>query len=136
MANEPWYADHFRVLSHEECLELLAARPVGRVAFLDAEWPVVLPVNHVLDGSDIVFRTSPHSRLGRKMASGQVCFEVDDFDVAERTGWSVLVRGEAEYDDSDILYPSDQPGPWADGTRSLIVRIRPQTVTGRRLLAR
>src|SRR5688500_5007952 len=96
--------------------------------------PVVVPVNHVLDGEDIIFRTSPHTDLGRQMIRGQVAFEVDDFDEFNECGWSVLVQGTAEYDDSDELWPDDRPRPWAEGTRNLVVRIRPRLITGRRLL--
>lgn len=134
MSNERWYAGHFQEMAPDECLALLATCPVGRVAYSVDGGPVVLPVNHVLDGQDILFRTSPHSELGRTMISGNVAFEADEFDETEQTGWSVLVRGSAEYDDSDVFPPADSPGPWADGTRNLVVRIRPRLVTGRRLL--
>lgn len=136
MVNERWYATHFKELAFTECLQLLGSSPGGRVAYSSDEGPVVLPVNHVMDGEDILFRTSPHTELGRAMRSGHVAFEVDEFDEVSRTGWSVLVRGDAEYDDSDVLLPEDRPGPWAAGTRNLVVRIRPRLVTGRRLLAR
>jgi hypothetical protein len=134
MLSDRWYASHVRELDREECFELLASRPVGRVAYTGPGGPVVLPVNHVLDGEDILFRTSPHTELGRTMISAPVAFQVDDFDEFNQAGWSVLVRGSAEYDDSDTLYPEDRPGPWAEGTRNLVVRVRPRLVTGRRLL--
>lgn len=135
MINERWYANHFKELSPDECIELLGSCPVGRIAYSVEGGPVVLPVNHVLDGGDILFRTSPHTELGRRMISGHVAFQVDHFDETDRTGWSVLVRGAAEYDDSDVSIPEDHPAPWADGTRNLVVRIRPRLVTGRRLLS-
>ena len=134
MLSDRWYASHLREVSREECFELIASRPVGRVAYWVPSGPVVLPVNHVLDGEDILFRTSPHTELGRQMRKGAVAFEVDDYDEFNHSGWSVLVRGSAEYDDSDVLYPPDRPGPWPEGTRNLLVRIRPRLVTGRRLL--
>lgn len=129
-----WYASSLQELSEEECYELLAARPVGRVAYAVATGPVVLPVNYVLDGRDILFRTSPYTELGREMLRGRVAFEVDDIDAFRESGWSVLVRGDAAYDDSDVLRPLDSPGPWAAGSRHLMVRITPRLVTGRRLI--
>lgn len=134
MLSDRWYSSHVREIERDECFELLASRPVGRVAYSIPNGPVVLPVNFALDGEDILFRTSPHTELGKKMRTGQVAFQVDDFDEFNQSGWSVLVRGSAEYDDSDQLYPEDSPGPWAEGTRNLVVRIRPRLVTGRRLL--
>lgn len=130
---ERWFPSHLREMDREECLELLASVPVGRVAYCVLSGPVVLPVNYVLDGEDIIFRTSPHKELGRQMLRGSVAFQIDDYDEFNQSGWSVLVRGSAEYDDPDEVRPEDQPGPWAEGNRILIVRIRPRLITGRRL---
>lgn len=134
MSTGNWYPSHLRELSTQECYELLASRPVGRVAFIVDGDPIVLPVNHVVDGDDIVFRTSPRTELGRRMIRGHVSFQVDDVDEFNQTGWSVLLQGTAEYDDSDRLFPEERPRPWAEGVRNLVVRIRPRLVTGRRLL--
>ena len=40
------------------CLRLLASVPVGRVGFVADGEVQVLPVNHVIDGQDVVFRTA------------------------------------------------------------------------------
>lgn len=134
MTGERWYPSHMTELSTEECYELLASRPVGRIAFIVDGTPIILPVNHTVDGDDILFRTSPRTELGRRMIRGRVAFEVDDFDEFNQSGWSVLFQGSVEYDDSDVLVPEDRPQPWAEGVRNLVVRIRPRLVTGRRLL--
>lgn len=134
MSGDRWYPSHLTELSREECYELLASRSVGRVAFVVHDSPVVLPVNHSVDGDDIVFRTSPRTELGRRMIDGQVAFEVDDFDEFNQSGWSVLVQGSVEYDDPAVPLPPDEARPWAEGVRNLVVRIRPRLVTGRRLL--
>lgn len=136
MLNDRWYASEFRELSEEECLQLLTERAVGRIAFCTMEGPVVLPVNHVLDGGHIIFRTSPHTELARRLTKGLVAYEVDDFDEDSQTGWSVLVRGSAEHDDSPELRDPDDPQPWAAGYRPLVVRVRPSLITGRRLMPR
>lgn len=134
MIGDRWYPSHLTELSTAECYELLAARQVGRVAFVVDDTPVVLPVNHAVDGEDIVFRTSPRTELGRRMIHGRVAFEVDDFDEFNQTGWSVLLQGSVEYDDSAGPWPEDEAQPWAEGVRNLVVRIRPRLVTGRRLV--
>lgn len=134
--NRRWYADNFETLTEEECLDLLGSRPVGRIAYVADGWPVVLPVNHVVDGTDVVVRISPHAEVARHTLSGRVAFEVDAFDEDTRTGWSVLVRGTAEYDDPLVPRPEASPEPWADGSRHLVVRIRPSMVSGRRLRPR
>lgn len=134
MVGDRWFPSHLTELSTEECYELLASRPVGRIAYVVDDSPIVLPVNHAVDGDDIVFRTSPRTELGRRMIRGRVAFEVDDFDEFNQSGWSVLFQGSVEYDDSDEVWPEDQARPWAEGVRNLVVRIRPRLVTGRRLL--
>ena len=45
------------VLSEAECRRLLAHEEVGRVAFVDRDFPVVVPVNYVLDGNSIAIHT-------------------------------------------------------------------------------
>ena len=44
-------------LSRDECLELLGAVSVGRIAYATDDGPRVLPVNYVLEGDSVVFRT-------------------------------------------------------------------------------
>lgn len=134
MTSDRWYPSRVEELTTEECYELLALRPVGRIAYLVDGNPMVVPVNHVVDGEDIVFRTSPRTELGRRMIRGRVAFEVDDFDEFNQSGWSVVLQGSVEYDDSDEVWPEDQGRPWAEGVRNLVVRVRPHNVTGRRLL--
>jgi nitroimidazol reductase NimA-like FMN-containing flavoprotein (pyridoxamine 5'-phosphate oxidase superfamily) len=81
---ESWFPSHLAPIPPEECLELLAGEPVGRVAYCDLHGPVVLPVNHVLSGGSIWFRTSPDSELARHLRDAgpeaAVGFEVDQFD--------------------------------------------------------
>jgi nitroimidazol reductase NimA-like FMN-containing flavoprotein (pyridoxamine 5'-phosphate oxidase superfamily) len=132
-----WYQGHMQYLGDRECLRLLNSAQIGRVAYNDDEGPVVLPVNHRMDGSYILFRTSPMTALGRHLSNAPVSFQVDEFDDFNRAGWSVLVRGVAEYVGPEDLpkYASDLPEPWPTGDRAVYVRITPRAITGRRLLA-
>ena len=52
-----------KVLGFDECLQRLRDAVVGRVGFLRDGEIAVLPVNHVVDGMDIAFRTSWGSKL-------------------------------------------------------------------------
>lgn len=132
---ETWYPSHLRTLSTAECLELLATASVGRVAYCTDDSPVVLPVNFVLSGESILFRTSPHSVLAQHLRHGRASFQVDDYDDYTQSGWSVLVRGEADFLEYDELPPPEgRPEPWAEGTRTFHVRIRAREITGRRLI--
>lgn len=109
---------------------------VGRVAFVDEDGPVVLPVNYVLDGNTVLFCTSSANTLGAHLDSATVAFEVGEFDASTQSGWSVLVRGVASFVSADELERDEglRPFTWADGVRTLVVRISPVSVSGRRRL--
>ena len=124
-------------LTPDECRALLRSRPVGRVVFVDARGPVALPVNHVVDGDTIVFRTAASSSVLASKYASQVGFEVDDFDETERRGWSVLVNGRiALVEDPAELRRVEALGvtPWSEGPRTSYLRLDIRTITGRRLV--
>lgn len=123
------------ILDPHECRQLLGRIEVGRVAFLDAGEPAVLPVNYAYADGHIVFRTGTGAKLHAALHDAPVAFEIDGWDSARRTGWSVLVRGTAEHvADADTLeaLAALDLYPWAATTpRDNWVRIRPSEMTGR-----
>lgn len=129
--------DHagLEILPFEVCLRLLASVPVGRVGFFADGEVVVLPVNHILDGQDPVFRTARGSKLSAAEGQSLVAFEADEYDEQTRTGWSVLVTGRAEvvYDEAEVERLSQRGlHPWATAVeRPFWIRIRATSVTGR-----
>ena len=128
----------FEHLSRSECLELLEAKQVGRVAYCVATGPVVLPVNYTVRDESIVFRTAAGGTLARSMKDQPASFQVDEIDDFLQAGWSVLVSGTAHWvvdteDLSDLWWDRHQPEPWAPGERNAFVRIVPSTITGRRV---
>ena len=131
-------ADHsgLEILPYDECLRLLGTVPVGRVSFFADGEIVVLPVNHVMDGNDPVFRTARGSKLSAAEGQDVVAFEADAYDEHTRTGWSVLVNGRAYaiYEDPDIRRLSRLGlQPWAASAKHAFwIRIRPASITGRR----
>lgn len=136
MGIQHWFKARVHELDQQECLELLANHPVGRIVFEDEHGPLALPVNYTLDGADVLLATSAYGSIARSVEGKRVAFEVDDVDTANEAGWSVLVRGratQAEYLDLPID-PANRPYPWAEGARAYIVRIEPTSVTGRRLI--
>ncbi len=130
--------DHagLETLPFEACLRLLASVPVGRVGFYSDGELVVLPVNHVLDGQDVVFRTAAGSKLSAAEGKNLVAFEADDYDPQTRSGWSVLVNGRAEvvYDEGEVQRLARLGlHPWVTAVaRPFWIRIRPTSVSGRR----
>lgn len=133
---EHWFPGRLTEMSAGECRDLMGSTSVGRVALVDEDGPIVLPVNFVLDGETVLFRTSPHNTVARYVDSTLVAFEVDEFDDYTQSGWSVLVRGVASFEETDELARDERPRPvpWVDGVRTLLVRITPTSISGRRLL--
>ena len=134
----PLPIDHagLEVLPFDSCLSLLAAVSVGRVGFVAGGEVLVLPVNFVMDGQAVVFRTASGSKLADAEDRSAVAFEADNYDDITQSGWSVLVSGRAEVveDDAEIGRLS-QLGlqSWASALdRPFWIRIRPTSVTGRR----
>lgn len=128
--------DHqgLEVLDTATCWELLASTPVGRIAFVDAGEPAILPVNHAVAGHRVVFRTARGTLLHEALTRQPVAFEADGYDEAARTGWSVVVRGVADLAETP-LPPGEGPRPWADSVpREDLVEIRVEEITGRRIM--
>ena len=76
------------MLPEYECWQLLQShRPrLGRLAFVDAGWPLVLPVNYLAVGTLLYIRTAPGSKLLAAAKLQQVTFEVDDVDEVREEG--------------------------------------------------
>jgi len=125
------------VLKLDECLHLMSTVAVGRVAFNADGDTEVLPVNFVLDGINVAFRTVQGSKLGAAVAADAVTFEVDAFDDSTSSGWSVLAKGQAELIlDDDTISHLDSKGlrPYVTSVpRPYWVVIRPHTITGRQV---
>jgi nitroimidazol reductase NimA-like FMN-containing flavoprotein (pyridoxamine 5'-phosphate oxidase superfamily) len=123
-------------LSLEDCLELLASKSVGRVAYTERAMPAVIPVTFGLDGHRIVIRTRVGGVLARQLDNAVVAFEVDEVDEQVRSGWSVLVTGVAKVvrDPSELLrLERGWPLPWAGGDRRQLITITPGHISGRRV---
>jgi hydrogenase maturation protease len=129
--------DHagLEILPFDRCLQLLATVPVGRVSFFADGEIVVLPVNHVMDGPNPVFRTASGSKLSAAEGQNLVAFEVDAYDERTRSGWSVLVNGRVEviYEEAEIQRLTQlELHPWVTAVdRPFWIRIRPSSVSGR-----
>jgi hypothetical protein len=109
---------------------------LGRLAITDAHSPLVVPVNHAVQDGSVVFRTDLGSKLDATADGAPVAFEVDAVEEATRTGWSVIVRGQVV----KVVEPADLERlralplyPWAPGAKARYVRIRPTSITGRRI---
>ncbi|MEO7017251.1 MAG: pyridoxamine 5'-phosphate oxidase family protein [Leifsonia sp.] len=121
-----------RDLDIDECWEKLAENSLGRLATDVGGEVEIFPVNYFADGSTLLIRTAPGTKLLALTVHDQVAFEIDA-NTAD-TAWSVIVKGrarrleaQAEIDEADRAPLS----PWIPTLKYRYVRIEPTTITGR-----
>jgi hypothetical protein len=136
MAAHPTDHAGLEILPFGDCLRLLGSVPVGRIGFFADGEIVILPVNHLVDGQDVIFRTGAGSKLSSVGGKNLVGFEADAYDARTRSGWSVVVSGSAEVVESgEEIRRLNEFGlrSWGSATDSPSwIRIRPTSITGRR----
>ena len=121
--------------------DLLGARPhavrVGRLAVNVDGRARIFPINFVVDGQTIVYRTAAGTKLSATRRA-DVEFEVDHYDASTGRAWSVIVAGRA----TEITRTDDWEHvhdlllfPWHLAPKPFFVRIVPEAVTGRRFHA-
>jgi nitroimidazol reductase NimA-like FMN-containing flavoprotein (pyridoxamine 5'-phosphate oxidase superfamily) len=125
------------VLPREECLRLLAAEEIGRIAVVLGNQPLIMPVNYVLERETIVLRTDPGTKLATANFE-RVAFEVDQVDRERQAGWSVLVQGVGQEITPAYSRLFEQVRalaitPWAPGDKEHWLRIMPVEISGRRV---
>ncbi|MCB7135970.1 pyridoxamine 5'-phosphate oxidase family protein [Cellulosimicrobium marinum] len=123
-------------LAPEESYALLATVPVGRIVYTDHALPAIQPVNFVLDGPDVVFRTGEGSKLAVAASRAVVAFEADSFDAQARSGWSVVLVGRTY----EVTDPAERARlldlplvTFVPGERDRVIKVVPRIVTGRRI---
>jgi uncharacterized protein len=124
------------VLDTAECRRLLATATIGRMAFTEAAMPSIQPAAFAINGEDVVIPTGLGSKLAAGSRGAVVAFEVDDYDLVERTGWNVTVIGPSRL----ISVPSqiaqlDALGilPWAPAMTHCYIALQMVVVRGRRI---
>ena len=120
------------ILDVATCWDLLGRRTVGRLAVSIAGQPDIFPVNYVVDGQSLVFRTAEGSKLLAASLGGRMAFQVDEW--AHEGAVSVLAHGtphvmEGEERESAT---SLELGPWVPTHKEHWVRLEVDEVTGRR----
>jgi nitroimidazol reductase NimA-like FMN-containing flavoprotein (pyridoxamine 5'-phosphate oxidase superfamily) len=122
-------------LPDEECRELLASQRIGRVSVTSDALPVIAPVNYVLDGNSVVFRTRRDGMLAQACNDAVIAFEIDELAADGSGGWSVNVVGIAT-----LLGPSEHVRALSFGLvsaagddREQFIRLRIGLISGRRI---
>jgi hypothetical protein len=127
------------VLDPRECMALLAAKSVGRIAYTSDAGARILPVNYIIANNSVIFRTVPDGEIFHYALSSICAFEVDETDEFFQSGWSVVVVGRlqlATEDDFARMLYGKLPEPWAGGNRYMFVRLPCEQVSGRRVIGR
>ncbi|MFI5282992.1 MAG: pyridoxamine 5'-phosphate oxidase family protein [Candidatus Dormibacterales bacterium] len=129
---------NLEVLSDSECVKLLRAHSLGRLAMTDHNGrPEIFPINYFFDEGLVVFRTDPGTKLD--LAPGaQVAFEIDGWDAETATAWSVIVKGIShEIGDHPVVH-SERIRAWpvrpaAAGAKVHFVGIWANEISGRKV---
>ncbi|GAA1974055.1 pyridoxamine 5'-phosphate oxidase family protein [Microbacterium pumilum] len=119
------------MLGEEECWNLLARHELGRLALSPDGTPDIFPVNYVVDGPRVLFRTAPGSKLAELTVNPQVAFEVDEYD--DSFAASVVLKGIAKRLElqRDIDAADTLPlVPWIPTLKYRWVQITPTAITG------
>lgn len=122
-----------RILTEDQCWQLLRDEEFGRLAYHLADEVHVAPVNYAVDGRRLVFRTAEGSKLLGVVMNEDVAFEIDRIDDAAERAWSVIVRGRAHLLEGDEARASDnlRLRPWTSPHKHNVVAIAVQELSGR-----
>jgi nitroimidazol reductase NimA-like FMN-containing flavoprotein (pyridoxamine 5'-phosphate oxidase superfamily) len=129
-----------QALPREESLRLLRSVSVGRLVFSHQALPAIRPVNHVVEGNQVVIRayvdTAIHTAVGDN-AGMVVAYEADLIDPDTHLGWSVIIVGRASRlaDGLEADRYRRLLQPWVANASDDVISIRADMVDGFRLVS-
>ena len=118
-------------LGDEECWELLEGEELGRLAYRLVDEVHIVPINYIVDGRSLLFRTASGNKLLAAALHSDVALEIDWHD--DTTAWSVVARGHLRQLEEDQEHRVDDLPlhPWVPTLKYDVVELIPETVTGR-----
>lgn len=125
--------DPVRILSEDECWELLLSSSFGRLAAAVADDIEIFPLNFVAADKRLLFRTAEGTKLLALTVNNRVALETDAIGRAD--AWSVVVKGIARVLDTqaEIEAANALPlRPLVPTLKYIWVEISPTEVSGRR----
>ncbi len=125
--------DVVRVLSDDECRDLLRTSTLARLALTVGGEVDIFPVNVYSDGNSILIRTAPGTKLLELTIHDSVALEMDGY--TDEEAWSVVVHGRARQLESQTeIDEADRAPlrPWIPTLKYRYVRVEPERMTGRR----
>jgi len=127
-------SEGLRILTEQECHELLGTAPVGRIVFTDRALPAIQPVTFAIANGEVVILTPAGSKLAAATRNAVVAFEIDDFNHNTTSGWSVVIIGHARVIAENNELPHLRPlTPWTPDAPAHYIAITPELISGRRL---
>jgi nitroimidazol reductase NimA-like FMN-containing flavoprotein (pyridoxamine 5'-phosphate oxidase superfamily) len=120
-----------RRLDVDECWELLEGEEFGRLAYRLVDEVHIVPINYIVDGRSLLFRTSSGNKLLAAALHSDVALEIDWHD--DTAAWSVVARGHLARLEEDQEHRVDdlRLHPWVPTLKYDVVELVPETVTGR-----
>ncbi|WP_148616328.1 pyridoxamine 5'-phosphate oxidase family protein [Nocardioides rubriscoriae] len=118
-------------LTPEQCWDKLEDEEFGRLAYRLVDEVHLVPINYVVDGRCLLFRTAAGNKLFAAALTSDVAFEIDWHD--DTDAWSVVARGRMRILEEDEQHRLDgEPRqPWVPTLKYDVVEIQPDVVTGR-----
>ncbi len=125
-------------LTREESLRLLRTVTVGRLVFTHLALPAIRPVNHLVDGDQVIIRAYVGTAIDTAVGSNSgmvVAYEADLIDPGTHLGWSVIIVGRASrLSGGEAAHFRDLLRPWVDGGSDDVIAIHADMVDGFRLV--
>ncbi|MFJ3307301.1 pyridoxamine 5'-phosphate oxidase family protein [Streptomyces sp. NPDC086549] len=119
-------------VSGAEALWLLEGSSSGRLVYAQRDLTVIRPARHVWEYGRLVVRTPAPAAAVPTAAT----YHVDEIRAVPGTGWTVTVSGPAEVitDPDEAAHHRRTLSGWAHGPHDTLLRLRPKTVAGFRLV--
>ena len=120
------------ILTEAEAWDRLGENSFARLALAVRGEIDIFPLNYYSDGSTLLMRTAPGTKLLELTINNRVALEVDGY--TDEEAWSVVVKGTARRLQLqwEIAEADEAPlAPWIPTLKYEYVRITPTSVSGR-----
>ena len=126
----------FELLQGDECRQLLDLNEVGRISLSIGALPAIFPVNYMVDGDSIVFRTATGTQLAESTGKGVLAFESGYIHPSGEGGWSVMAVGvPVEITDAAARHrlAMEHPTRWTFTEEDRLFRLPIDMISGTRI---
>ncbi len=127
----PTTEDPVQTLDAAQCWDLLEGEELGRLAYRLVDEVHIVPINYIVDGRSLLFRTASGNKLLAAALHSDVALEIDWHD--DTSAWSVVARGHLQQLEEDQEHRVDSLPlhPWVPTLKYDVVELVPDLVTGR-----